>query len=213
RTSLIKSSWTQEYTVKVEHKFTDKVSLSGFYLYNRSNEPCANYFGSADQNDPNRFADPGDYLLIRRPKILALNNTNVLSDSSVLALRFGITRFPDNDTLSIGFDPATLGFSQTFLNQMTVKKFPDVRIRGYDKNLSQTMGAIDPTDRNWKSVSANGAYSKFFGTHTVKAGADFRKNGLHFFAPRNGAGIFRFDQDNTSSGCRQRRTTHRHPVH
>ncbi len=36
RTSLIKSTWTQEYTGKVEHKFTDKVSLTGFYLYNRS---------------------------------------------------------------------------------------------------------------------------------------------------------------------------------
>src|SRR3954453_5737556 len=124
RTSLIKSTWTQEYTAKVEHKFTDKVSLSGFYLYNRSNEPCANYFGSADQTDPNRFADPLDYLLVRRPKILALNNTNILSDSSVLTLRFGMTRFPDSNTLSIGFDPSTLGFSQNFLNAMAIQKFP-----------------------------------------------------------------------------------------
>src|SRR6202022_292175 len=75
RTSLIKSKWTQEYTAKVEHKFSDKVSLTGFFLYNRSNEPCANYFGTADQTDPNRFADPNDYLLVRRPKILAVNNT------------------------------------------------------------------------------------------------------------------------------------------
>src|SRR5207237_10450115 len=81
RTSLIKSKWTQEYTVKMEHKFSDKVSLTGFYLYNRSNEPCANYFGSADQTEPNRFADPLDYILVRRPKILALNNTWVMSDS------------------------------------------------------------------------------------------------------------------------------------
>ncbi|HEY6213332.1 MAG TPA: carboxypeptidase-like regulatory domain-containing protein, partial [Vicinamibacterales bacterium] len=34
----------QEYSGKVEHKFTDKVSLTGFYLYNRTNEPCSNYF-------------------------------------------------------------------------------------------------------------------------------------------------------------------------
>ncbi|HKB13013.1 MAG TPA: TonB-dependent receptor, partial [Vicinamibacterales bacterium] len=199
RTSLIKSSWTQEYTVKVEHKFTDKVSLSGFYLYNRSNEPCSNYFGSADQNDPNRFADPGDYLLVRRPKIFAANNTWVLSDSSVLALRLGVTRFPDNDTLTLAFDPATLGFSQTYLNQITVQKFPDIRIRGYDQYFGQTMGAIDPTDRNWKSVSANAAFSKFVGTHTFKMGADFRRIGLDFFAPGNGAGIFDFDKDITSS--------------
>jgi hypothetical protein len=198
RTSLIKSTWTQEYTVKVEHKFTDKVSLSGFYLYNRSNEPCANYFGTADQSDPNRFADPLDYILVRRPKILALNNTWILNDTSVLALRFGMTRFPDNDTLSLPFDPSTLGFSSAFINQMTVQKFPLIRIRGYD-NEGGTLGAINPTDRNWKSTSANAAYSRFLGSHTLKVGGDFRKIGLDFFAPGNGAGFFDFDRDITSS--------------
>ena len=205
RTSLIKSSWTQEYTGKIEHKFTDKVSLSGFYLYNRSNEPCANYFGTADQNDPNRFADPNDYLLVRRPKILALNNTWVLNDSSVMALRFGMTRFPDSNTLSIPFDPSALGFSQTFLSQLGFQKFPDVRIRGYDKNAGQTLGATgfnstgSPNSLNWKSTSANASYSKFVGTHTVKAGADFRKIGLDFFSPGPGSGFFEFDKDITSS--------------
>ena len=62
---------------KVEHKFTDKVSLTGFYLYNRTDEPCSNYF-EPGLNGPNRFADPHDYLLKRRPQILALNNTWVL---------------------------------------------------------------------------------------------------------------------------------------
>jgi hypothetical protein len=199
RTSLIKSKWTQEYAVKLEHKFTDKVNLTGFYMYNRSNEPCANYFGSADQNDPNRFADPGDYLLKRRPQILALNNTWVLSDSSVATFRFGRTDFPDNDTLTLDFDPATLGFSQNFLNQITVKKFPSVDIIGYDNFAGQTLGAINPTDRDWYSTSVNGTLSKFFGTHTIKGGGDFRKIGLNFYAPGNGAGLFQFDKDITSS--------------
>src|SRR5437667_2915059 len=198
RTSLINNKFEQEYTIKIEHKFTDKVALTGFYLYNRTDEPCANYFGTASQDDPNRFADPLDYILKRRPQILALNNTWVLSNSSVLALRFGMTRFPDDQTLSIDFDPATLGFSPTFTNQVTVRKFPDVRIRGYDSFASQTFGAIDPYTLNWKSVSANGSFSKFFGTHTVKLGADFRKIGFDNFNPGNGAGIFDFDKDITS---------------
>src|SRR3954447_24620248 len=199
RTSLIKSTWTQEYTAKVEHKFTDKVSLSGFYLYNRSNEPCANYFGSADQTDPNRFADPLDYLLVRRPKILALNNTWVLNDSSVMAVRYGWTDFPDNDTLSLPFDPSTLGFSSNFVNQIQTPMFPSVRVRGYDKNAGQTLGAIPPTDRDWKSMSANASYSKFVGSHTIKGGGDFRKIGLDFHAYGNPAGFFEFDKDITSS--------------
>jgi hypothetical protein len=198
RTSLINNNFEREYTVKLEHKFTDKVSLTGFYLYNATDEPCGNYFGSADQKDPNRFADPLDYLLIRRPKVLALNNTWVLSDSSVMALRFGMTRFPDNNTLTANFDPSTLGFSPTFLNQITVQKFPQVRIRGYD-NEGRTLGAIEPTEINWKSTSANGTFSKFVGTHTFKAGADFRKIGVDTTIPGNGTGYFEFEKDTTSS--------------
>ena len=198
RTSLINNKFEREFTVKLEHKFTDKVSLTGFYLYNATDEPCANYFGTADQTDPNRFADPLDYLLVRRPKVLALNNTWVLSDSSVMALRFGMTRFPDNNTLTLPFDPSTLGFSQTFLNQITVQKFPQVRIRGYD-NEGRTLGAIEPTQINWKSTSANGSFSKFVGTHTFKGGADFRKIGVDTTIPGNGAGFFEFEKDTTSS--------------
>jgi hypothetical protein len=199
RTSLIENKFQQMYSAKVEHKFTDNVSLSGFYLYNRTDEPCANYFGTADQNDPNRFADPLDYILVRRPKILAVNGTWVTSDSSVIALRFGTTRFPDNNTLSIGFDPSTLGFSQTYLDQITLEKYPGVRIRGYDQFASQTLGAINPTEVNWKSTSANATYTKTLGTHMLKFGGDFRKVGVDTYIPGDGAGFFDFDKDMTSS--------------
>jgi trimeric autotransporter adhesin len=199
RTSLINNEFEQLYSVKVEHKVTAKVSLSGFYLYNRTDEPCANYFGTADQTEPNRFADPNDYVLKRRPQIVALNNTWVLSDSSVMALRFGWTTFPDNNTLTADFDPGTLGFSQTYLNQITLEKFPQVRIRsGYD-GQGRTFGAINPTEIAWKSWAGNGAFSKFVGTHTFKFGADYRRVGVDTFIPGDGAGYFEFDRDMTSS--------------
>lgn len=198
RTSLIKNPFEQMYSVKFEQKFTDSVSLTGFYLYNRTDEPCANYFGTADQTEPNRFADPNDYILKRRPQILALNNTWVLSNTSVLALRFGMTRFPDNNTLSIDFDPRTLGFSQTFANQIQLNKFPQVRIRGYDQE-GRTFGAINPNQINWKSTSANASYSRFVGRHTFKLGGDFRKMGVDTYIPGDGAGFFDFDKDMTSS--------------
>jgi hypothetical protein len=197
RTSLINNDFEQMYSAKVEHKFTDNVSLSGFYLYNRTDEPCANYFGTADQTEPNRFADPNDYILKRRPQIVALNNTWVLSDNSVMALRYGWTTFPDDNTLSADFSPSSLPFSQTYLSQITLEKFPRIRIREYD-GQTQTMGAINPTEINWKSWGANGVYSKFIGTHTFKVGADFRRIGLDTFIPGDGAGYFDFDRDITS---------------
>src|SRR5262245_8477352 len=200
RVTKINNKFESEIAGKVEHKFTDKVSLTGFYLYNRTNEPCANYFGSADQNDPNRFADPLDYLLKRRPQVLALNNTWVMSDSSVMALRFGMTRFPDNNTLSIDFDPKTLGFSNAYSSLITIPKFPQVRMLNYEPSqVARVLGAINPTEINWKSTSANAAYSRFFGTHTVKIGGDFRKIGMDSFLPGDSSGQFYFDNEFTSA--------------
>src|SRR5438094_2279528 len=201
-TALINNRFQQEYTIKIEHKFTDKTSVSGFYLYNRTNEPDADYF-EPGLNGPNRFADPNDYLLKRRPQIIAVNSTSTLSPSSVLALRFGWTRFPDNNTMTANFDPATLGFSPAFLSQVSLKKFPDVRIRGYDQSTLPatpvTMGANDPTQINWKSMTFNGSYSKFIGTHTFRMGADFRKMVLDTYIPGPGSGFFDFEKDWTSA--------------
>ena len=199
RTSLIKNNFESIYSVKLDHKFTDNVSLSGFYLYNRTNEPCANYFGSADQSDPNRFADPNDYILVRRPQVIALNNTWVLSNTSVLAVRYGMTRFPDNNTLSIDFDPRSLPFSQTYKNQIVVDKFPQVRVRGYDQDATRTFGAINPTEINWLSQSANATYSKIVGSHNYKFGGDYRRIAMDTYIPGDGAGYFDFDKDMTSS--------------
>ncbi|HYB95660.1 MAG TPA: carboxypeptidase-like regulatory domain-containing protein, partial [Vicinamibacterales bacterium] len=181
------------YTGKVDHRFNDRVSLSGFYLYNASDEPCANsvYPGL---NHPNRFIDRSDYLLIRRVNVLALNNTWLPSNNTVATLRYGQTKFIDDDTLSIDYDPADLGFSSTYLNQIQVKKMPRVDITDY-----YAFGAIDPTPRNWYSWSANGAVSKLVGTHTFKVGADWRTIGIETQSFTNGAGRFFFDRFYTSS--------------
>jgi hypothetical protein len=185
----------QMYTGKVEHKFTDKVSLSGFYLYNRTNEPCADYF-EPGLTGANRFADPNDYILKRRPQMLAINNTWA-GNNSVVALRYGWTKFPDNNTLSTDFDPATLGFNSSFTNALPVKKFPAVDITDYDQT-GRTLGAIAPSQINWYSSSLNGSYTRLLGNHTLKLGADYRKIGVDFLILGQGAGQFNFDRGMTA---------------
>jgi hypothetical protein len=194
--AVLNDKFQQLYSVKVEQKLTDKVSLTGFYLYNRTDEPCSNYI--AGQDDPNRFIDTNDYILKRRPQIVAVNNTWVLSDSSVMALRFGWTRFPDNPSLSIDYDPATLGFAPAFMNevgQTGVAKFPVFTITGY-----RGLGHQDPVfSRIYKSWGANGTFSKFVGTHTYKFGADYRQIGGLRDATLCPSGCFNFGREFTSS--------------
>ena len=196
RTAEIINNFQQEYTFKGEHKFNDRVALTGFYLYNRTDEPDADYF-EVGLNGATRFADPNDYLLKRRPQILALNNTWVLSNDSVLALRYGWTRFVDNNTMTIDFDPATLGFSQTFLDQVEQTggpKFPNGSMTGYS-----SFGAITPSFRTYKSWNLNASYSKLVGRHTLKFGADYRKLGVYLLNPGDSSGRFSFDKEFTSA--------------
>lgn len=181
------------YSGKVDHRFNNNVSLSGFYLYNTTDEPCANYL-EPGLNGPNRFVDNGDYILARRVHILALNNTWLPSSNTVVTLRYGWTQFRDDDTLSIDFDPATLGFNPSFSSAIQTKKFPNVGITDY-----YALGAIDPSDRNLYSWSANGTVSKLIGRHTFKMGVDYRTIGIDTQSFANGAGQFNFDRRYTSA--------------
>jgi hypothetical protein len=199
-------NFAHEYSGKVEYKISDKVSLSGFYLWNHTDEPCSNYF-EVGKSGATRFADPNDYLLMRTPQILALNNTWLLSDNSVLALRFGWTEFVDNSTMTIDFDPSTLGFSSTFnsqVGQTGVPKFP----RFTFTNGYSTIGQINPSYRTYKSTGGNASFSKFIGTHTFKMGADYRRIGVYLLNPGNASGEFQFDKQFTSAtGLNQNSTT------
>ena len=180
------------YTGKADHKFTDKVSLTGFYLYNKTDEPCANYW-EPGLSGPHRYADPGDYLLLRRVHVLALNNTWLPSNNTVLTVRYGFTQFHDDDTLSIDFDPSSLGFNQSFLSQMQVQKYPQINVNEYG-----AQGAIDPAPRNWYSQSVNGTLTRLMGRHTLKFGADYRLIGIDTTSFKGGSGIFNFDRYFTS---------------
>lgn len=177
----------QLYSVKGDHRFNDKVSLSGFYLYNKTDEPCASFWGQ------NNFADTNEYLLARRVHLLAVNNTWLPSNNTVLTLRYGLTSFDDSDFLTEDFDPATLGFNSGFTNAIQKKKFPLGNIQEYGDG-GAAFGAIDATDRLWYSWSANATASKLLGRQTIKAGFDFRRIGTDTQSFSRSSGEFRFDR-------------------
>lgn len=183
------------YTGKVDHKFTDKLSLTGFYLYNATDEPCANYF-SPGLTGSFRKVDPNEYLLVRRVNMGAFNSTWLPSSNTVVTFRYGFTKFIDDDTIAeeAVFDPASLGFSSTFLGQQQQKKFPIVNVTDYS-----SLGPIDPTPRNWYSQSANATVSRLAGKHTLKFGADYRLIGIETQSFSGGAGVFQFDRYFTST--------------
>jgi hypothetical protein len=179
------------YTGKVDHRWSDALSSQAFYLYNKTNEPCANQL--IKQGEPNAFAERNDYILKRRVHIAALNNTWLPGNNTVITARYGYTRFSDQNTLSVEYDPAELGFDQNYLSVLQVKKFPRATMTDY-----ASIGAIDPNRLVWYSQAANAAISKLVGRHTFKVGGDYRLIGVDTQSYQFGAGDFAFDRFFTS---------------
>ena len=82
------------FTIKGEHKFTDNSSLSGLYIYNKTDEPGSTIM-KADKlfmADQDQWFGP----LRRRPHVLVVNSTNVINNTTVLSLRYGWTTWQDS---------------------------------------------------------------------------------------------------------------------
>jgi hypothetical protein len=183
------------FTVKGEHKFTAKSSLSGLFIYNRTKE-----HGGGAVSDDISFMEQAANWLIRHPKVFVLNNTNVLSDTLVASFRYGYTVFPDGRNCrggSVGKGCfadglASLGFNQAYVNALdatAANLFPSVSFQ----NFSAAGQNLNTAPITWESpVTINAALSKLIGTHTVKVGADYRQMQLETTLQNNTAGSFSF---------------------
>jgi trimeric autotransporter adhesin len=162
-----------QITGKAEHKFTDKVSLSGTYVYNKTDEPHSVFW------DDNLFGSPS-WLLQRRIHVIVANNTWIPNDSTVVTFRGGWNRFDDNCSVPHAFDPGTLGFNQAFVNDIQFKKFPLIVDDGENYlGPDGFMGWCPRNDIQWYTYAFNGAITKLVGRHSFKAGAEFQHKGLN----------------------------------
>jgi hypothetical protein len=183
-----------QFMTKGDHKFSDTVSLSGLYIYNKTDEPYNVYW------DTNLFQDPNAAPLKRRIHVVAVNNTWVPNDSSVLTLRYGYTSFVDDCGIDVTpFDVKTLGFAPAFTNDIRISKHPRINIDDFGEIGVNQLGTASFTDMTWKSWGVNGAYSKLVGTHTLKVGADYRWIGLDTQPFGQGSGTFTFTRRFTAS--------------
>ncbi|MGH9346070.1 MAG: carboxypeptidase-like regulatory domain-containing protein, partial [Vicinamibacterales bacterium] len=191
------------WTLKVDHKLTANWTLGGFYLYNNTDEPGSGIMPADFQyieNQAEFFTT-----LRRRPHVLAINNTNVLNDSTVLALRFGWLTWQDQtDTATFTPGLASLGFSPTYVNAINEAgrtMFPELLfdevddVGGWGGDLTRWTGRY----------AVNATLTKLLGTHSIKAGADFRELGIEVtteLSPNTGgrffAGSFEFNRLFTS---------------
>ncbi|HSL22746.1 MAG TPA: TonB-dependent receptor [Vicinamibacterales bacterium] len=176
-------------TAKIDFRVSDKYTITGMYAWYNSEEPESRFYGKELGDNP---ADPAEGLLKRTVHVVTINNVLVPTDRTVYALRYGYTQFVDDDVPN-GFDPASLGFSPAFTNLITYKKFPSLNISGYGSVNFDTFGDRDPQDTTYYSHNFNASATRWVGSHTLKAGAEYRLIGMKLFARGQPSGDFEFN--------------------
>ncbi len=184
---IIKSR-AHQVSLKIDHNFTNTISLSGVYLRQSSFEPDANYFPDA------RYAAPA-FHLDRDVNVFVLNNRYILSPTMVATFRFGMNTFSDDNVLPYPFDMRTVpGINPRFANAIPVQKFPALTLTGY-----LNTGNSGLSDTNYYSWGVNGSLTKLAGAHSFKTGADYRIIGVDSLAHGQSAGSYTFNGRFTGS--------------
>jgi hypothetical protein len=181
-----------QQTFKLDHNFASWYKASATYLRYGSREPVADYY----QN----IANPGGSLLFRNVDALAVNNVFTLNETTLLSVRYGYNTFDDNvDTISAGFDPASLGFAQSFVRDIAFNKFPAISTNGAYGPSQGALGSAAPNRRRWYSHNFLTGISKLLGRHSLKAGFDYRKLSLDFYNIGQASGSFTFTRSFTQA--------------
>lgn len=175
--------WPRQYnmlSIKGDHRFSDKYSM-----FLRMN------YGTALLIFPFQFdgiASDGRNV-VNRPHIGgSTGHTFLLSPRRTLDVRLGFARAKeDNKPWSDGFDLASLGFPQQFVNSLQAKSFPLIRVAGF-MNLAGSGLINDPG----YTYTLQPSLAEQRGKHLLKYGADLRLLYGNFFRNLSAPGTYNF---------------------
>jgi hypothetical protein len=183
-------STARQFSLKLDHHFSENVSLNGVFLNQSTFEPDINYF-------PDAPYAAAAFHLQRDVNVMVLNNTYILSPSTVATFRVGMNTFSDDNTLPFPFDMREVpGINPAFANSIQVQKFPALTLSGGFPGT----GNSGLSDTNYYSWGVNGALTKLAGSHSFKTGADYRIIGVDALQNGQSAGSYTFSGIFTRAG-------------
>lgn len=174
---------TDLYLFRVDHNITDKQRIFARVSYDHQTFQGGNALGNIADFNSDPFGN--------HHKGLTLSYTNLLNNSTVLNIRYGLVREEQiNNSHSAGFDATTLGFPASAVNQFEAKMFPRFDIAGYTSLGTQFFTLVDRANTT-HSLAAN--LSKIIGRHSIEVGMDLRVIQGALFQAGWPSGQFTFD--------------------
>jgi hypothetical protein len=166
-------------TTRIDHKFSDRDSLFGTYLYDKT-----------PYSSPDSFGNVGLTTLSSR-QIVAVEETHSFTPTLVNAVRFGFNHeHVDNDSSVQAINPAA---SNTALGAFAGRNAAVVNVNGVLSPMSGGVGGLPTYLYRWNSFQGYDDAFLTKGTHTIKFGATFERMLLQVTALTDANGIWFFN--------------------
>lgn len=172
------------FSGRFDQNVTNKYHLFGRYAYTQTPLTQPNTYGNV--------ATPGAGAVgttTFRNQSFAFDNLYQFSPTLLIDVNYGFARwYQTRQTLSYGFDNATLGFPSAFVHGVTIPMFPAVGIGGGYSGFANQSYLNNGNDSHAVLVSV----TKLMGRHSLSFGADGRLHRINFFNVSNSAGTYSF---------------------
>ncbi|MDQ3061612.1 MAG: TonB-dependent receptor, partial [Acidobacteriota bacterium] len=171
---------SNNFLVKIDHRFSDNFSLSGRYIY-----------GKGTQNFPLTSGNGSplpEYQTVVPTKIqlFGINFSNVFSPTLFNEARIGYNRFEQTFTpLDAAFDPTSLGL----VTGSGVNSLPTITVTGF---VSLGAPTNVPRGRISSAFQVVDNVTLTRGSHTFKFGGEYRRAMVDSFADQNARGRINF---------------------
>jgi len=170
------------YVIKIDHQLTQK-----HQTYTRFNTGGAFFNFNYDFDG---LATPGRNVVNRPFKGIAINDTYLINSSTTLDTRIGYAFGKEQQRpYSYGFDLASLGFAQQFVNLVQYKAFPTIGITGF-----QGLAGSGYQDKPGYTYTAQSSVSMQRSKHLFKTGGEIRLMRLNQLTNGSPSGSFSFNQ-------------------
>jgi hypothetical protein len=174
------------WVLKFDHKLTDK-----HQLFVRANDGGG--FFNFNYDFPG-IATPGRNVVHRPNKGVAIDDTYLISPSTVLDTRIGYTFGKEaQQPFSAGFDLASLGFPQSYISSLQFKNFPTVSVSGFET----LEGGVGWKEQPGYNYSLQSSLSMQRGKHLFKTGVQFNLLRGNFLNNTYPSGNFSFSPAQT----------------